>query len=235
VPYLYIDATFLNARWARQIENVSALVAYGVGLDGHRKLLAITIGAEESEASWADLLDQLLARGLHGTQLVIADEHAGLINAVRKKLPEAKRQRCTVHFTRNVAAKVPKRLRKRVAVETSAIFKSDGLEAAKEAQATFVKRWAKELPEAVECLENGFKDAATFFAFPKEHWMRLRSTNGLERLHGEIKRRTKSISAFPDRASALRLITAVAMRATSTWADRRYLNMSLLRASKEAA
>ncbi len=101
-PYLYLDATFLDARWARKVENVSALVAYAVGPDGHRHLLGITIGAEESEASWSELLMQLLDRGLSGVQLVIADEHAGLAAAVRRFLPEVPRQRCTVHLQRNV-------------------------------------------------------------------------------------------------------------------------------------
>jgi transposase-like protein len=106
-PYVYLDATFLDARWARAVENVSALVAYGVGIDGHRHLLAVTIGPSESQASWADLLRQLLDRGLTGVKLVIADGHAGLAAAARQALPEAQLQRCTVHLTRNVLAKAP--------------------------------------------------------------------------------------------------------------------------------
>ena len=125
-PYLYLDATFLDARWARKVENVSALVAYAVDPDGHRRLLGVTLGPEESEASWSELLTQLVDRGLSGVQLVIADEHAGLAAAVRKLLPEAQRQRCTVHLQRNVGAKVPHRLRKRVAREVSVIFKASG-------------------------------------------------------------------------------------------------------------
>src|SRR5438105_2340615 len=110
IPYLYLDATFLDARLARTVENVSALVAYGVGTDGHRRLLAITIGPEESENSWRDLLQQLLDRGLAGVKLVIADAHAGLAAAVRHLLPEVHLQRCTVHFMRNVLARAPHRL-----------------------------------------------------------------------------------------------------------------------------
>ncbi len=108
-PYLYLDATYLDARWARKVANVSALVAYAVGPTGHRRLLTITIGAEESEDSWAELLEQLLERGLSGVELVIADEHAGLGAAVRRLLSEVRRQRCTVHLQRNVLAKVPHR------------------------------------------------------------------------------------------------------------------------------
>ena len=227
-PYLYLDATYLDARWARKVENVSALVAYAVGPDGHRRLLGITIGAEESEASWGELLTQLLDRGLSGVQLVIADEHAGLAAAVRRFLPEVRRQRCTVHLQRNVMAKVPHRLRKRMAREVATVFNAPSLADAKQRLAEIKARWSKELPEAMTVLDRGFAAATQFYAFPEAHWRRLRTTNGLERLHGEIKRRIRSVGAFPDRASALRLITAVALRTTEAWASRRYLDLSLL-------
>jgi putative transposase len=227
-PYLYLVATFLDARWAKKVENVSALVAYAVGPDGHRRLLGLTLGPEESEASWSELLGQLLERGLSGVELVIADEHAGLAAAVRNFLPEARRQRCTVHLQRNVGAKVPHRLRKRVAREVAAIFQAPGLAEAKNLLADFKTRWTKELPEAVEVLERGFGAATQFHAFPEAHWPRLRTTNGLERLHGEVKRRIRGAGAFPDRASVLRLVTAVAIKTTTVWGDRRYLDMSLL-------
>jgi putative transposase len=233
-PYLYLDATFLDARWAKKVENVSALVAYAVGPDGHRRLLGLTLGPEESEASWSELLRQLIERGLSGTQLVIADEHAGLAAAVRRFLPEARRQRCTVHLQRNIGAKVPHRLRKRVAREVSAIFQASGLAEAKKLLAEFKARWMKELPEGVEVLERGFPAATQFYLFPEAHWTRLRTTNGLERLHGEVKRRVKAAGAFPDRASALRLVTAVAIRTTTIWGKRRYLDLSLLESQEVA-
>lgn len=227
-PYLYLDATYLDARWARKVENVSALVAYAVGPDGRRRLLGIAIAPEESEASWAELLGHLVERGLSGVELVIADEHAGLAAAVRRVLPEVRRQRCTVHLQRNVLAKVPHRLRKRLAREIAPIFQAPGIAEAKALLAELVGRWAKELPEAMHVLERGFDAATQFYAFPDAHWPRLRTTNGLERLHGEIKRRIRAVGAFPDRASALRLITAVAIRTTDAWASRRYLDLSLL-------
>ena len=227
-PYVYLDATFLDARWARAVENVSALVAYGVGEDGHRHLLTITIGPSESQDSWADLLRQLLDRGLTGVKLVIADGHAGLAAAARQALPEAQLQRCTVHLTRNVLAKTPWRLRGRVGKETSAIFEAPTLKDARTRLEALKTGLGKQVPEAMECLDVGFAAATQFFAFPRAHWKRLRSTNGLERLHGEVKRRIRSVGAFPDRTSALRLITAVALEVTGAWGDRRYLDMSLL-------
>jgi transposase-like protein len=228
IPYLYLDATFLDVRWANAVENVAALVAYGVNDTGHRELLGMTIGAQESEDSWSDLLKQLVGRGLHGVRLVISDEHEGLKKAVRFQLPEARRQRCYVHLLRNIGAKVPKRHQERVLREASAVFHADTRDEAKKKLVQMQDRWTKLMPEAVECLVNGFEAATQFYAFPKEHWKRLRSTNGLERLHGEIKRRTRAVGIFPDCASALRLVTATAVRVTEIWGARRYLDMSLL-------
>jgi putative transposase len=228
IPYVYLDGTFLDARWARKVENVAALVAYGVGPDGHRRLLAVTIGATESEESWADLLRQLLERGLSGVRLVIADAHAGLAAAVRHHLPNAKLQRCIVHLQRNAVTKAPHRMRGRVAREVTRIFTAPTLADARRRLALAKQEIGPHVPEAIACIEAGFSGATQFYAFPQQHWMRIRSTNGLERLHGEIKRRIRSAGAFPDRASALRLIVIVALRATERWRRRIYLEMSLL-------
>lgn len=226
IRYLYLDATFLDARWARTVENVAALVAYGMGPDGKRQLLGVTIGAEESEASWTALLEQLVARGLSGVELVIADEHAGLVKAVRRLFPEARRQRCVVHLERNVLTKTPARLRARLARQVAAIFQAPSKAEAATRLATLQRTLGVQVPEALACLTQGFDAATQFYAFPTAHWVRLRSTNGLERLHGEIKRRIRAVGAFPDRASALRLIVAVALRVTAIWGDRRYLDMT---------
>ena len=228
VAYLYLDATFIDARWARTVENVSALVAYGVGPDGHRCLLAVHIGTQESEASWAALLGELVERGLSGVRLVIADQHAGLRAPARKTLPEARQQRCTVHLIRNVLSNVPRRHQRRLAREIVSVLHADSLDAAKKALRGFRERFARQFAEAVECLERGFDAGTQYFAFPEAHWKRIRSNNGLGRLHGEVKRRTRAIGAFPDRDSALRLITAVALQSVSIWRDRIYLDMTLL-------
>jgi transposase-like protein len=233
--YLYLDATFVDARWARSVENVSALVAYGIGTDHKRHLLGIHIGVSESEASWTELLAELVDRGLSGVKLIIRDEHGGLTAAARKVLPEARQQRCTVHLTRNVMSNVPKRHQKRLGREVIKVLHAATLEEAKRNLKAFRLQFVKQFPEAVGCLERGFDDATTYFAFPEAHWKRIRTTNGLERLHGEIKRRTRAIGAFPDRASALRLITAVALQVTSIWSDRLYLDMSLLTNHHSAA
>ncbi len=235
IPYLFLDATFLDARWARTVENVSALVAYGIGLDGHRQLLAVTIGAEESEDSWSELLAQLIERGLSGVELVVADAHAGIAAAVRRHLPEAPLQRCVVHLQRNVVGKAPQRLRSRLAREVWNVFQAPSRAEARQRLKALKGGLGRQLPEAMACLDAGFEAAARFYDFPRQHWHRIRSTNGLERLHGEIKRRIRAVGAFPDRASALRLITAVALQVTAIWTDRRYLDMSLLMPKEVAA
>lgn len=181
--YLYLDATFVDARWARSVENVSALVAYGIGTDNKRHLLGIHIGVSESEASWTELLTELVARGLSGVQLIIRDEHAGLAAAARKVLPEAKQQRCTVHLTRNVMANVPKRHQKRLGREVVKVLHAEALDDAKRNLKAFRLQFFKQFPEAVECLARGFDDATTYFAFPEAHHVRIRTTNGLSLIH----------------------------------------------------
>lgn len=235
IPFLFLDATFLDARWARQVENVSALVAYGVRANGKRQLLAVTIGYQESEESWSGLLSQLIDRGLRGVELVVADDHRGLAKAVRKLLPEAKRQRCAVHLERNVLTNAPQRLRKRLAREVSSIFRSNSRREARERLDALKLGLGAQVPEAMECLENGFAAATIFFDFPKPYWKKIRSTNGVERLHAEVKRRTRAVGAFPDRESALRLITAVLIQTTTIWADRRYLDLTLMPPKMAAA
>jgi transposase-like protein len=199
-----------------------------VGPSGHRQLLGVTIGARESEDSWTELLQQLLDRGLRGVRLVIADGHAGIAAAVRHQLPEAKLQRCVVHLARNAFAKAPRRLWKRLGRELRHLFNASALNEARKRLVAFKAGLGAQLPEALKIVEDGFAAATQFYAFPKEHWLRIRSTNGLERLHGEIKRRIRSVGAFPDRLSALRLVTVVAVRTADAWQERRYVDMSLL-------
>lgn len=227
-PYLFLDATFINARWARAVENVSVLVAYGVNEDGKRRLLAVELGSEESEASWTTLLQGVLERGLSGLKLVVSDAHAGLLKAVRRLLPEVAHQRCTVHLMRNVLAKTPHRLRGRVGSELSKLFQATSRQNAQKALDEFATGLGAQIPEALACLRDGFAAATRFYDFPQSHWPRIRSNNGLERLNAEIKRRVRAVGAFPDRNSALRLITAVALETTAVWGQRRYLDMALL-------
>ena len=142
---------------------------------------------------------------------------------------------CSVGFSVSGCAKTPKRLHKRVVRDVSMVFDAPSKQAAEERLEEFVARWSKELPEAVDCLRNAFEAATRFYAFPQAHWRRIKTTNSLERLHGEIKRRTRAVGAFPDRESAMRLITSVALKTCARWGDRRYLEMDLLQEVKKTA
>ncbi len=206
----------------------SFLVTCAVGQDDRRRIPGPTLGAEESQDNCSEPLEQLLERGLSGVERVIADEHAGLAAALRRFLPEPDRHRSTVHLQRKVLAEVPHRLHDRVARAVAAVFRAPGLAEAKKRLAETTARWHKELPEAIKVLERGFTAQAHFSAFPEPHRAKLRTTHGLERLHAEIKRRIPSAAAFPNRTSALRLITTVALRTTEAWSQRRYLDLSLL-------
>lgn len=233
IVYLYLDATFLKTRWAREVEQTAALVAYGVGRDGYRRLLGITVDLAESEASWSELLSQLIERGLRGVELVISDDHKGLVAAVRKLFPEVKRQRCSVHFMRNIMAKSPARLHARLGRELSRIFDAPSLLDAKRRATALKAGLGKQLPEAMEILDKGWAAATQFFGFSELHWKKIRTTNGVERLNVEIKRRTRSVGAFPDRASCLRLVTAVVVQQAQQWSYRPYLNTSGFRTASQ--
>ncbi len=228
-PYLYLDATYIKARWARKLESACVLLAYGVNEDGFRELLGVQVALSESGESWGGLLKDLVARGLHGVELVISDDHAGLDQAVRHHFPEIPHQRCTVHLQRNVAAHVPRRLQKRVLGEVGRIFKAESKVKAAQKLVEFEKHWGTELPEAIRCLQNGFDAATQFYKFPKAHHRRIHTTNTLERLNGELKRRSRAVGQFPDRQSALRLLGTIAIQVAAKWANRRYLDITLMR------
>jgi putative transposase len=233
IVYLYLDATFLKTRWAREVEQTAALVAYGVDRGGYRRLLGISVDLAESESSWSELLSHLIDRGLRGVELVISDEHAGLCNAVRKLFPDAKRQRCSFHFMRNISAKCPTRLHARLGRELSRIFDAPSLLDAKRRAAALKAGLGKQLPEAMEVLDKGWAAATQFYSFPKVHWKKIRTTNGVERLNVEIKRRTRSVGSFPDRDSCLRLVTAVVVQQSKQWSYRPYLSTSGFRTEIE--
>ena len=232
-PYMYLDATYIKARWARKLESVCFLVAYGVNEDGFRELLGVQVALSESGESWGSLLKDLVARRLHGVELVISDDHTGLRQAVRHHLPEIPHQRCTVHLQRNVAAYVPRRLQKRVLGEVGRIFKAETRAKAKQRLIEFEKHWEAQLPEALICLKNGFDAATQFYKFPKDHHRRIHTTNALERLNGELKRRSRAVGQFPDRQSALRLLGTIAIQVTAKWAERRYLDITLMRKEED--
>jgi transposase-like protein len=229
-PYLYLDATYLKVNWGSHIGDLALLAAVGVSAEGFREVLALeAFGGEKAEA-YRSLLKGLIGRSLHGVRLVVSDDHESIQAAVRSELPGVRWQRCVMHFMRNVLSKVSHQDRGIVAADLKSIFAVSRAEDARALAAGFVARWRKSLRGAVATLEAGLEDALVHLDFPSSHHRLIRSTNGMERLFPEVKRRTRVVRVFPNEASASNLATAVALRASEDWALRRYLDMEPYRA-----
>jgi transposase-like protein len=229
-PYLYLDATYLKVNWGSHVGDLALLVAIGVNQDGYREVLAVESAAGERKEAYRNLLKSLIERGLHRVQLVISDDHESIKAAVRAELPGAQWQRCVAHFERNVLAHVPAADMAEVAADLKSIFAVHRRESADALVEAFRARYQKCFAKAVAVLQAGVADALTFLAFPSGHQRLLRTTNGLERLFGEVKRRTRVVGVFPGETSAANLCCAVLLRATEEWALKRYLDMSALEA-----
>ena len=230
-PYLYLDATYLKVRWGASVRSLALLAAVGVNEDGFREVLAVEVAGSEKGVAYASLLRGLTDRGLHGVRLVVSDDHEGMKVAVAGELPGAQWQRCTVHFQRNVLAHVPASSMSEVAEDLSAIFKVSRSKTAEALAEEFVSLYEKSYPKAVSVFEAGIRDALTYLSYPGSHHARIRSTNILERLFKEVKRRTRVVGVFPNETSASTLATEIALRSSEEWALRRYLTMDALEAA----
>lgn len=229
-PYLYLDAVYLKVNWGGYVGDVALLVAIGVNADGYREVLAVEGAGGERIEGYRNLLKGLLERGLSGVELVISDDHDSIKTAVRAELPRVAWQRCTVHFMRNILAHVPAEDKLAVAADLKVIFTAHREETARRLAQEWLERYAKRLPKAADVLQRGLDDALTFVRFPSSHQRLLRSTNGLERLFEEVRRRTNVVRVFPGETSAVNLATAVMLRATEDWGARKYLDMAPLQA-----
>jgi transposase-like protein len=208
-PYIYLDGIYLKRNWGGTYENVSVLVALAVNEQGYREIIGACEGAKEDKASWLNFLRHLKTRGLSGAQLFIGDRCLGLVEALGECFPDAKYQRCVVHFYRNMFSVTPRGKVKEVAAMLKAIHAQEDKSAAREkARAVVAKLREMKLKEAAEKLENGIEETLTYMDFPHEHWMRIRTNNGIERIMLEIRRRTRVVGAFPDGNSALMLVCA---------------------------
>ena len=229
-PYLYLDATYLKVRWGASVANLALLACVGVDEEGFREVLAVEVAASEKGAAYASLLRGLIDRGLSGVRLVVSDDHEGIKAAVAGELPGVKWQRCIVHFERNVLAHVPASSTAEVAEDLKAIFKVRRQKTARALAKEFVELHGKRFPKAVSVFEAGIEDALSYLSFPGSHHARIRSTNMLERLFKEVKRRTKVVGVFPNERSASTLATEIALRSSEEWTLKRYLTMDALEA-----
>jgi putative transposase len=230
-PYVYLDATYLKVRWGASVTSMALLACVGVDEEGFREVLAVEVAGSEKGAAYASLLRGLIDRGLGGVCLVISDDHEGIKAAVSGELPGAEWQRCTVHFERDVLAHVPTSSMAEVAQDLKAIFKVRRAKTAGALAEEFVELYGERFPKAVAVFEAGIEDALTYLGYPGSHHAKLRTTNMLERLFKEVKRRTRVVGVFPNETSASTLATEIALRSSEEWALRRYLTMDALEAA----
>ncbi len=232
-PYLYLDATYLKVRWGASATSMALLACVGVDEEGFREVLAVEVAGTEKGAAYASLLRGLLDRGLSGVRLVVSDDHEGIKAAVFGELPGVGWQRCVVHFERNVLSHVPASSTAEVAEDLKAIFKVRREKTAHALAEEFAELHGVRFPKAVSVFEAGIGDALTYLGYPGSHHARIRTTNMLERLFKEVKRRTRVVGIFPNETSASTLATAIALRSSEEWALKRYLTMDALQEAKK--
>ena len=224
-PYLWLDALYLKVRQDHRIVSQALIVAIGVRETGEREILGLTLGASEEYAFWLDFLRSLSRRGLQGVELVTSDAHEGLKAAIQQVLTSATWQRCRVHFMRNVLAHIPKGTKSMVAAALRTIFAQPDREAAGEQLAEVVKAMHDRWPKAADLVAGAEDDVLAYMSFPQEHWTRIYSTNPLERVNKEVKRRTNVVGIFPDEPSVIRLVGSVLMEISDEWqVGRRYFS-----------
>ena len=229
--YVYVDGIYLKRSWGGEVQNVSILVAIGVDQEGYREILGAAEGMKEDQESWKSFFLWLKERGLSGVKLIIGDKNFGMLETIGEVFPKAKYQRCIVHFYRNVFSVVPHGKMRSVAMMLKAIHAQENKEAARQKANQVAEDLRKmRLSAAAKKIEDSIEETLTFMDFPSQHWTRIRTNNTLERLNREIRRRTRSIGAFPDGNSALMLVCARLRHVAGTdWGIKRYMNMEHLR------
>src|SRR3954469_14459516 len=225
-PYVFCDATYGKARVGGRVVSRAVVIATGVSADGRREVLGVDVGDSENEVFWTDFLRGLRDRGLGGVQLVISDSHRGLTNAIATTLAGASWQRCRVHFMRNVLARVSKGQAEMVAAAIRTVFAQPTPDTVREAVGTVAATLDRQFPAVATMLRDAREEITAFADFPQAHWRKIWSTNPLERLNKEVKRRTDVVGIFPDDPSLLRLAACVLIEAHDEWqvSDRRYLS-----------
>jgi putative transposase len=235
-PYLILDARYEKVREAGVIANQAVLVAVAVDEDGRRQILAVELANRESRSSWRDFLSGLKARGLAGVEFVVSDNHEGLKAAIREVLPEAAWQRCYVHFLRNALDYVPRRVDDDCLQELRWFYDRRDIAEVRRDIAQWLGKWQAKYPRLCNWVEDNIEETLTYYRLPLAHHKHMKSTNMLERLNQELKRRTHVVRIFPNAASCLRLVRALAVEMHENWLEAtRYLNMEHLKEHKKEA
>ena len=234
-PYLILDARYEKVRIDGVIRSQAVLIAIGIHGEGRREILAVELANRESSSSWEEFLKGLKGRGLLGVEYVVSDDHPGLKAAISKLLPEASWQRCYVHFLRNALDYLPRKAQDDCLTELKWLYDRRDLGEAHRDLQGWLTRWGQKYGKLCQWVEENIEETFTFYRLPREHHKHLKSTNMLERLNEEIKRRTHVVRIFPNEAACLRLVRALAQEIHEDWIeDHRYLNMDLLKEHKKA-
>jgi transposase-like protein len=235
-PYLWLDALYLKVRQNHRIVSKALVIAIGVRETGEREILGLAIGASEDGAFWREFLRSLVGRGLNGVQLVISDAHEGLKAAIGQVLTGATWQRCRVHFMRNLLAHIPQADKSVVAAFVRTIFAQPDRPAASQQLAEMARLMQARWPKAAELLRAAEDDVLAYLDFPQEHWTRIYSTNVLERLNREVKRRTDVVQVFPNDPAVIRLVGSVLQEIADEWViERRYFSQASMQRLAEPA
>ncbi len=227
-PYVFVDATYVKARVDHQVVSRAVVIATGVTAEGGREVLGVDVGDSEDEVFWTAFLTSLKDRGLGGVNLVISDAHRGLQAAIRKTMQGSAWQRCRVHLMRNILSHVPRGQAEMVAAFVRTIFAQPDADAARRQLREVATRLERSLPKAAGVLADAEDDVTAYAIFPRHHWRKIWSTNPLERVNKEIKRRTNVVGVFPNDDAVLRLVGAILAEQHDEWqtSDRRYLTMN---------
>jgi putative transposase len=225
-PYVYLDATYLHVRDDHHVVSKAVVIATGVRADGHREVLGFSVGDSEDEAFWRSFLQSLRRRGLSGVRLVISDQHAGLLAALRRTLQGVAHQRCRVHFARNLLARIPKAQQEMVAAAFRTIFAYTTREEIAEQYDKVADTFRDRFTKAADLMDEAKEELLAFSPFPRAHWRQIWSTNPLERLNKELKKRCRVVGIFPNEAAVTRLAGSVLLDIHDEWqaAERRYLS-----------
>lgn len=225
-PFVLVDALYLKVREDGRVRNRGVMLAVGVNTDGYREVLGLMLGDTESEESWTEIFNWLKSRGLRGVDLIVSDDHGGLVRSIRQQLQGVTWQRCQTHFMRNVLDASPKALKDEIHTHVRAILEASNPEAARLLLQQTLAAYEDKAAKAMRILEAGFDDVTAVLSLPEKYRKRLRTTNSVERLNEEVRRRERVIRIFPNRESVIRLIGALLMEQDEKWASgKKYLNM----------
>ncbi len=233
-PYLIMDARYEKIRDNGVIRSRAVMIAIGINWDGRREVLAVELANRESATSWREFLKKLKERGLRGVEFVVSDDHAGLRLAIRELLPEAAWQRCYVHFLRNALDYLSRKKDTECLTELRWLYDRQSMDEARRDLAAWLRKWQGKYQKLCDWVEANIEETLTFYRLPREHHKHMKSTNMLERLNEELKRRTHVVRIFPNEESCLRLTRALAIEIHENWIEAtRYLNMDMLKEHKK--